>query len=190
MKQCENGHFYDENRFSECPYCEGGNIGKTVAAAPAGDIGKTVAAAPVGDIGKTVAAAPPVSEDAGKTVAFISEAGQAGFDPVVGYLIVVEGSMRGTDFRLHTGRNFIGRSTEMDITRADDPAVSREGHAVISYDNRSNHFRISPGTSRGLAYLNGQEVDNSVELAAYDLSEVGHTTLVFLPLYSEQFMWV
>ena len=63
MKQCENGHFYDENRFPECPYCEGGNIGKTVAA-PAGDIGKTVAAAPVGDVGKTVAAAPPVSDDA------------------------------------------------------------------------------------------------------------------------------
>jgi|GEM_PF-4706788 len=42
MKQCDNGHFYDEARFESCPYCkENTGIGKTMAAA---DIGKTVAA--------------------------------------------------------------------------------------------------------------------------------------------------
>lgn len=184
MKQCANGHFYDENRFAECPYCDG-DAGKTTPVAD--DVGKTVAAAPVADdIGKTVAA-PGAFADAGKTVAFMGET--PGFDPVVGYLIIADGPQRGTDFRLHTGRNFIGRSTEMDISLADDETVSREGHAVISYDERSNHFHIAPGTSRGLAYLNGKEVSTSTELAAYDLIEVGHTTLVFLPLCSERFMW-
>ena len=44
MKQCDNGHFYDEARFESCPYCkENTGIGKTMAAA---DIGKTVAAFP------------------------------------------------------------------------------------------------------------------------------------------------
>lgn len=186
MKQCENGHFYDENRFAECPYCEGGNVGKTVAAA-SDDVGKTVAAAPAdANIGKTVAA-PGMAADAGKTVAYVGE--DSGFDPVVGYVIVVEGPMRGTDFRLHAGRNFIGRAADMDVSLADDATVSRESHAVISYDERSNSFRISPGTSRGLAYLNGQGVDVASELSAYDLIEVGHTKLVFLPLCGEQFAW-
>ena len=32
MKQCDNGHFYDENRFVTCPYCqEGAAVGRTVA---------------------------------------------------------------------------------------------------------------------------------------------------------------
>lgn len=185
MKQCANGHFYDENRFAECPYCDGG---PTAAAPSSDDVGKTVAAAPVSDdIGKTVAAAPAGNTDAGKTVAFMGET--PGFDPVVGYLIIADGPQRGADFRLHVGRNFIGRSTDMDISLSDDETVFREGHAVISYDERSNHFRIFPGTSRGLAYLNGKEVDAATELAAYDLIEVGHTTLVFLPLCGERFMW-
>ena len=58
MRQCDNGHFYDESRFDSCPYCqEGAGVGKTVAA---GTVGKTVAAVPGGaapeaDRGKTVA---------------------------------------------------------------------------------------------------------------------------------------
>ena len=31
MRQCDNGHFYDESRFDSCPYCqEGAGVGKTV----------------------------------------------------------------------------------------------------------------------------------------------------------------
>ena len=44
MKQCDNGHFYDEKRFESCPYCqECAGVGKTAAA---GSVGKTVAAVP------------------------------------------------------------------------------------------------------------------------------------------------
>lgn len=44
MKQCDNGHYYDEARFDSCPYCqESAGVGKTVAA---GFVGKTVAAVP------------------------------------------------------------------------------------------------------------------------------------------------
>lgn len=32
MKQCEKGHFYDDNRFGDCPYCkEGTGLGKQAA---------------------------------------------------------------------------------------------------------------------------------------------------------------
>ena len=41
MKQCDNGHFYDEKRFDTCPYCqEGSQTSRTVSL---DDIGKTVA---------------------------------------------------------------------------------------------------------------------------------------------------
>ena len=62
MKQCDNGHFYDENRFETCPYCqEGAGVGKTVAA---GSVGKTVAAIPRG---------PAPEVDRGKTVGIIQK---------------------------------------------------------------------------------------------------------------------
>ena len=65
MKQCDNGHFYDEARFESCPYCkENTGIGKTMAAA---DIGKTVAAFP----GNPAAAA--TAFDSGKTVAVMKK---------------------------------------------------------------------------------------------------------------------
>ena len=66
MKQCDNGHFYDEARFESCPYCkENTGIGKTMAAA---DIGKTVAAFP-----GNPAAAAATAFDSGKTVAVMKK---------------------------------------------------------------------------------------------------------------------
>lgn len=96
MKQCDNGHFYDEARFESCPYCkENTGIGKTMAAA---DIGKTVAAFP-----DNPAAAAATAFDSGKTVAVMKK--KIGIDPAVGFLICIEGPHRGTDFRLVSGRN-------------------------------------------------------------------------------------
>ena len=66
MKQCDNGHFYDEARFESCPYCkENTGIGKTMAAA---NIGKTVAAFP-----GNPAAAAATAFDSGKTVAVMKK---------------------------------------------------------------------------------------------------------------------
>lgn len=62
MKQCDNGHFYDEARFDSCPYCrESAGVGKTVAAS---SVGKTVAAAPGGSVSEA---------DRGKTVGIIKK---------------------------------------------------------------------------------------------------------------------
>ena len=91
MRQCDNGHFYDESRFDSCPYCqEGAGVGKTVAA---GTVGKTVAAVPGG-------AAPEA--DRGKTVGIIKK--KIGIDPAVGFLVCVSGPHRGADYKLVAGR--------------------------------------------------------------------------------------
>lgn len=141
MKQCDNGHFYDEVRFESCPYCkENTGIGKTMAAA---DIGKTVAAFP-----GNPAAATASAFDSGKTVAVMKK--KIGIDPAVGFLICIEGPHRGTDFRLVSGRNFIGRAAAMDVSLPDDDTVSRESHALVTYDAKHNAFSLSPGQGRGI----------------------------------------
>ena len=111
MKQCDNGHFYDENRFDSCPYCqEGAGVGKTVSA---GSVGKTVAA---------VSRSATPEADRGKTVGIIKK--KIGIDPAVGFLVCISGPHRGADYKLVSGRNFIGRAAAMDVALADDDTCS------------------------------------------------------------------
>lgn len=176
MKQCDNGHFYDENRFESCPYCqEGAGVGKTVAA---GTVGKTVAAV-------SGNAAPDT--DRGKTVGIIKK--KIGIDPAVGFLVCISGPHRGADYRLVAGRNFIGRAAAMDVALADDDTVSRESHALVTYDVKHNTFSLSPGQGRGITYCNDEQVEMVRPLNAYDVIEVGRSQLVFLPLCGENFQW-
>lgn len=176
MKQCDNGHFYDENRFDSCPYCrEGAGVGKTVAAST---LGKTVAATPGGAIADT---------DRDKTVGIIKK--DIGIDPAVGFLVCIAGPNRGRDYKLVAGRNFIGRGAAMDVALTDDDTVSRESHALVTYDVKHNKFSLSPGQGRGITYCNDEQVEMVRPLKAYDIIEVGKSRLVFLPLCGEQFRW-
>lgn len=176
MKQCDNGHFYDENRFDSCPYCrEGAGVGKTVAAST---LGKTVAAMPGGAIADT---------DQDKTVGIIKK--DIGIDPAVGFLICIAGPNRGRDYKLAAGRNFIGRAAAMDVALTDDDTVSRESHALVTYDVKHNKFSLSPGQGRGITYCNDEQVETARPLKAYDIIEVGKSRLIFLPLCGEKFRW-
>ena len=53
-------------------------------------------------------------------------------EPVVGWLVCIEGPLRGVDFRLHDGYNFIGRE-EGDIHIQGDNTISRQKHAVVAF---------------------------------------------------------
>ena len=191
MQQCVNGHFYDETRFYECPYC-GGTNGMNGVSGVDGQINKTVAGPSAGNanIGKTVAG--PVSGasmDTGKTVAISRAHKNITVDPVCGFLICIEGPDKGKDFRIIGGRNFIGRGDDSDIKLSGDQTVSRSGHAVVTYDSKHMDFSVSAGQSHGLTYLNGERVDVTNSLNAYDKIEVGETVLMFLPFCGENFRW-
>lgn len=131
---------------------------------------------------------PGTSPEEGRTVAY-NDRMPTGVDPVVGWLVCVEGPERGRDYRLHAGRNFVGRSPQMHIALTGDTTVSREKHCVVVYDPRANAFRVAPGESASLTYRNGTSVDVPTALAPYDRIEVGKTVLLFLPLCSDRFSW-
>jgi hypothetical protein len=175
MKQCANaGHFYDADVHSECPNCKNVQIGATVALDMSRGAPSQMSR---GDAGR----------DDGKTVAVIKE--KLGIDPVVGWLVCTEGGEKGRDYRIHSDNNFIGRDARMDIRITGDDTISRENHAVISYDPRDKVFYFSPGDGRSIVRLNDKAIFSTAEIKPYDRIEIGRTKLVFLPLCGEMFEW-
>ena len=109
--------------------------------------------------------------------------------PCVGWLVALGGEHIGTDFRLKVGKNFIGRSPKMDIALTEDKSVSRERHAIVVYDPKSNMYLIQPGESSSLAYHNINLLLTPEKLEAYDMITVGDVNLLFMPLCGAKFSW-
>ena len=211
LVRCENGHFFDRNVYQTCPHCTGGFVRNDNLTVPiahnAGNEAVTThlssappaavtapLTAPQGvslqDAVKSAAggAASPVPGSGDeKTVSFYKRA--LGSEPVTGWLVCVEGAHFGEDFRLKSGRNFIGRSSDMDVVIAKDSAVSREKHAVVVYEPKGNMFLVMPGESKELCYLNDDVALTPKEIKANDILTVGETKLMFIPCCSPTFNW-
>lgn len=191
VTKCMNGHFYDAERFDNCPYCASkADIGPTVAEVPPSFSGQvTVPVEPVG-AGKPAGIGNPLENDfldATKTVAkFASPTGK---DPVVGWLICIEGKHYGEDYRLKAGNNFIGRDKTMDVVLEGDNSVSRIKHAIVTYDPLGNLFIVRPGESHELCYLNKQVLLEPKQLKIYDILSIGSSEMMFVPLVGQDFVW-
>ena len=190
MKSCGKGHFYDETTHSTCPYCGisidlGETVGKFDPAPDAFNVSPGTAG---GDFPKTVAAGSrSPRRDPEETIGIFKK--RLGIDPVVGWLVCIEGPDKGRDYRIHAERNFIGRNATMDIVIAGDTSISRENHAVLSYNPKRHTFNIAPGDGRGLTYLNDDELLAASPLAPYDTIELGASKLLFVPFCGERFTW-
>lgn len=192
LKRCNNGHFYDADKFSTCPHCNmTASVDEETVALDMGKFGQ------VDDEGPTVALQEDVSVFADsipestineeKTVSFYK--GTLGTDPVVGWLVCTEGEYYGRSFPLKSGRNFIGRSQDMDVCLSGDLSVSRERHAIVIYEPKTRIFIAQAGDSHELFYLNDKVVLNNEALSAYDVLTVGNEKLIFIPLCGDKFCW-
>lgn len=113
---------------------------------------------------------------------------QERFAPVVGWLVCIDGIERGRDYRLHGGRNFIGRAVQMDVSIPDDPKLSRDNHASIIYDSRSKKFFALPGEASHTV-LNGATLDAPAALIDGDIIECGGSKLCFIGFCNEGRTW-
>lgn len=183
LTRCDNGHFYDAERFSECPHCNQTAISTVLQDEDGGSLYTAPLTDPV---------SPPIIEDtlpvddAQKTIGYF---GEMVTEPVVGWLVAISGVHFGEDFKLKSGRNFIGRSTEMDIALTGDSSISREKHAIVLYEPRGNSFLVQPGDAKELFYLNDKVVLTATEISAYDILSLGETKLLFIPCCSDKFNW-
>lgn len=125
--------------------------------------------------------------DENKTVSLYQA--KTGIEPVAGWLVCIKGPSFGASYTLKTGRNFIGRGSDMDVVLAQDNSVSRQKHAIVLYEPRKREFIVQPGDSRELFYLNDDVVLGPEHLKAQDVLTVGNTSLMFFPCCGENFSW-
>lgn len=195
---CNQGHYYDSSKNTTCPFCsgQGPSVGVTQHISNAGpgyDISVTQHLSPdernvANDIPVTRALYGGGNPERGDiTVGLIKD--RTGIDPVVGWLVCVEGAIKGQDYRIRNGQNFIGRENNMHICIKGDQTISREKHAAIIFDLKNTRFYIQNGEGRDLVYLNGEPVLTATELHAYDTLEIGKTRLLFVPFCREEFKW-
>ena len=111
-------------------------------------------------------------------------------DPVVGWLVVVDGPGAGISLRLGSGQNSLGRGQEARVTLDfGDSQISRSTHAVVSYDPKGNRFYLQQGTGTNLTYLNGNPVLAPTPLPSGSEILLGETTLRFVALCDDSFNW-
>lgn len=120
---------------------------------------------------------------------FLSEENATTFDPVVGWLVCIEGSTKGTDYRIHSQNNYIGRSARMDISIPEDSHISAENSAIIAYDNEDRVFYFGPCSGRNIVRVNGKPALSVEKIEAYDVLTIGTTKLLFVPLCGDRFDW-
>ncbi|MBR3040828.1 MAG: FHA domain-containing protein [Lachnospiraceae bacterium] len=205
LMECANGHLYEATQYASCPYCSGGmnrmefngggypNIGKTVGVFgaapemssmnPGGEVGATVA--PAGYQGSN--AEDKKDDDIGKTVAVMQKS--MNVDPVVGWLVCVEGADKGKDYRVYGKNNTIGRSEKSDIVIKGDSTISRENHAKLAYDIKHNNFHIIPADGTNGIYVNDQPTYIPTMLSRGDVIEMGESKFIFIPFCDEKFNW-
>lgn len=116
-------------------------------------------------------------------------AGIAGFTPVTGWLVCIDGPAKGTDYRVRAGYNYIGRAKHMEICISGDNQIGHERHAMIAYDQEEKVFFFGPADGKSIVRLNGKMVMVPAEIHAYDIISIGSTKLMFVPLCGERFNW-
>jgi hypothetical protein len=200
ITRCNNGHWYDSAVNKSCPHCKNASEKLSIRLDDVEEDDHTISIAEADislgeELGAIIGSSmgnnniPDSGEDADddRTISF-------GFfdvtstQPVVGWLVCMKGNEKGKDFRLHSGKNFIGRSVSMDIVLVDDKKISREKHCSVTYDPKGNHFFLSP-EGGNLTYKNDELLESPVELNEGEQITIGETELLFIPFCKEERKW-
>jgi hypothetical protein len=132
----------------------------------------------------------PASGPGDDMTRLVSSSHGAVHDPVVGWLVVIAGPGRGRSVEIGVGANPIGRAQGQKLCLDfGDPQISRERHAVVIYDPRSQRFFLNNGEVRNLTYVDNEVVLAPVELAGGETITVGDTQLRFVRFCDDNFSW-
>lgn len=118
------------------------------------------------------------------------EKNELGKEPVVGWLVVVKGPGRGRSLNLTYGVNSIGRSSDERICLDfGDDEISRQRHALLTYDPKGKKFYLQNGEGVNLTYIGDSPVLQTTELKGGEIISLGKTELCFVAFCGINFDW-
>lgn len=182
--QCKNLHYYDDSKNSECPYClkmeSAGNmdgINEQMTSYMDVDMDDSNEVMTEG-YGESV-------NEYDKTISIFTD--ETHNELTVGWLVCRKGSEKGKSYVIHSGRNFAGRSADMDIFLSGDQKIEREKHFSIVYDPKSVSFYLVSGN--GQAFINGEALVDEILLNEGDIITAGDNDYMFIPFCRKGCVW-
>lgn len=112
-----------------------------------------------------------------------------GWNPVLGWLVCVEGKKKGKDYRLTQEINYIGRATSNDICLDFDEELSRDMMFTIAYIKQNRVFRLNVEQSINQVFVNGVPVISEMYLRDKDVISIGGTKLKLVCFCDISFDW-
>jgi pSer/pThr/pTyr-binding forkhead associated (FHA) protein len=97
---------------------------------------------------------------------------------VVAKLTITDGPGAGNTVSIFSGTNQIGRGDDMRVQiNFGDDTISRQQHAVITFDMKNLEVRIYDGGRPGGLWVNGERITADAQVKLGDLIKLGETTL-------------
>ncbi len=177
--KCDKGHFYDDSKFDSCPHCESPLEKRRTLS----DEFTQYTPKPSSVVAVKL---PGANEGDEKTVGIFRS--ESGIEPVVAWLVCIEGKERGRSYLLHAGRNFIGRAIKSDICIADDREVSGEDHCSIVFEPRRVVYMLARGNGESVL-INGKALESTYILVGDEEIQVGSSKFIFIPYCKEGRTW-
>ena len=176
LLRCNAGHYFDADAFAYCPHCADGENSATIESVtvPSHPSALDMTAPPTAQTGwghvpqnnnpdVTVPLDKSGAVDNDATIGVYTRK-DAVIQPVAGWLVCIKGPSLGRDYRIVSGRNSIGRDSSNTIAIIEDRSISRQKHAIVTYDPHSNSFFVQPGESSEMCYVNNKVVLDSIQI--------------------------
>ena len=112
-----------------------------------------------------------------------------GWNPILGWLVCVQGGKQGKDFRLTQETTYIGRAASNDVCLDFDEAISRDTAITITYIKQSRVFRLNAEQSKNPVLVNQSPVLTELYLRDRDVISVGNTQLKLVCFCDASFAW-
>lgn len=126
----------------------------------------------------------------GKTIVAMQGLEQTTIEPVVGWLVVINGEGKGSSIPIMAGVNSIGRGHNNRIVlNFNDHRISTHNHCCIIYDPKAHDYFFKHENGKNLSYLNDKTVLTTEKLTSYNIIQLGDTHLLFIALCGELFQW-
>ena len=192
--KCNMGHYYDGDKYSNCPHCSKENQDKIQYASSSSfeqehkNMKTTISSEKDGSLTEIVGRTKETDFDDDERTVLLCMTNK-GTEPVVGWLVCIKGEDVGESYPLRANKNFIGVSANSNVIFRRDNGVFGEKYAIIIYENHRRAFIAQPGEAKESYYINGKAVINDVQLQAYDILDIGNARLIFMPLCGEKFCW-